>query len=113
MEVEHVTAHRSKKEKQQMSLFEHFITECNAKADQVATYGAIMDGGQTGGSVRGVPIRKQFSIVWWKNGKIVTNSNLAKRIIGLLWTRTVKHRSIERSGARQQANTVAEKAANI
>ena len=34
VEVEHVKAHRSKEEMQQMSVFEHFITEGNGKADE-------------------------------------------------------------------------------
>ena len=41
VEVEHVTAHRSKEEMQQMSVFEHFITEDNGKADELAKEGAI------------------------------------------------------------------------
>ena len=42
----HVKAHRSKKEKQQMSLFEQFITEGNEKANELANDGAMMDGGE-------------------------------------------------------------------
>ena len=44
VEVEHVKAHHSKKEKQQMSLFEHFITEGNRKADEPAKDGTMMGG---------------------------------------------------------------------
>ena len=36
VEVEHVKAHRSKKEMQQMSLFEKFITKGNEKAEEPA-----------------------------------------------------------------------------
>ena len=36
VEVEFVKAHRSKKEKQQLSLFENFITEGNEQADKPA-----------------------------------------------------------------------------
>ena len=36
--------HRSKKEMQQLSLFEKFITEGNETADGVAQEGAMMDG---------------------------------------------------------------------
>ena len=43
--VEHVKAHRSKKEKQQKSFFEKFITEGHEKADEQAKDGAMMDGG--------------------------------------------------------------------
>ena len=37
VEVELVKAHRSKKDQQQMSLFEKFITEENEKAVELAT----------------------------------------------------------------------------
>ena len=36
VEVEHVSAHRTKKEMQQMSLYEQFIAEGNEKADDPA-----------------------------------------------------------------------------
>ena len=35
MEVEHVRAHRTKKEKENMSQFEKFVTEGNEKADDL------------------------------------------------------------------------------
>ena len=44
VDVEHVKEHRSKKEMQQMTLFERFITESNEKANELAMEGAIMDG---------------------------------------------------------------------
>ena len=47
MEVEHVKAHRFKKEMWQMSLFEEFITEGNEKADEPAKEGARLGGGST------------------------------------------------------------------
>ena len=43
MEVEHVKAHRTKKEKKDMSHFEKFVTEGNEKADELAKAGAILD----------------------------------------------------------------------
>ena len=45
VEVEHVKAHRSKKETQHMSLFEKVLTEGNEKADELAREGAMLDGG--------------------------------------------------------------------
>ena len=45
VEVEHVKAHRTKKEKQDMSHFESFVTEGNEKADELAKEGASLDGG--------------------------------------------------------------------
>ena len=45
MEVEHVKAHRTKKDKKDMSLFEKFVTDGNEKADELAQAGAILDKG--------------------------------------------------------------------
>ena len=45
MELEDIKAHRTKKEKHEVSFFEHFVTEGNEKADELATNGVIMDGG--------------------------------------------------------------------
>ena len=44
MEVEHVKAHRAKKEKENMSQFEKFVTEGNEKADDLAKAGAMDEG---------------------------------------------------------------------
>ena len=38
-------AHRSKKEKQGMSLFDRFVTEDDERAGELAPGGAILDGG--------------------------------------------------------------------
>ena len=46
LEVEHVKAHRSKKEVQEMKLFERFVTEGNERADELAKDGAMLDGGE-------------------------------------------------------------------
>ena len=43
--VEHVKAHRTKKDKNEMSQFEKFVAEGNKKADVLAKAGAIMDEG--------------------------------------------------------------------
>ena len=45
MEVEHVKAHRTKKEKEKMTQFERFVTEGNEKADELAKQGALLDEG--------------------------------------------------------------------
>ena len=42
IEVEHVKAHRNKKERQHTSLFDNFVTEGNEKADEVAKEGAVI-----------------------------------------------------------------------
>ena len=45
IEVEHVKARRIQKERQELPLFEKFITEGNEKADELAKAGALLDGG--------------------------------------------------------------------
>ena len=45
VEVEHVKAHRTKKEKEKMTQFERFVTEGNEKADELAKAGAKLDEG--------------------------------------------------------------------
>ena len=45
VEVEHVKAHHTRKEMQQMSVFERFIAEGSEKADELAKEGAMLDGG--------------------------------------------------------------------
>ena len=47
VEVEHVKAHRTKKDKKEMSHFEKFVTEGNEKADELAKEGAMLDEGCT------------------------------------------------------------------
>ena len=45
MEVAHVKAHRTKKEKENMTKIEKFVTEGNEKADELAKEGALLDKG--------------------------------------------------------------------
>ena len=45
VEVKHVKAHRTRKEKKDMSNFENFIAAGNEKADALAKAGAILDEG--------------------------------------------------------------------
>ena len=45
VEVEHVKAHRTKKDKKDMSHFGKFVTEGNGKADELANAGAMLDEG--------------------------------------------------------------------
>ena len=45
VELEHVKAHRTKKEKTDTSQFERFVTEGNEKADEMAKAGAMLDEG--------------------------------------------------------------------
>ena len=44
-EVEHVKAHRTKKEEKHVSQFERFVTEGDEKADELAKAGTILDEG--------------------------------------------------------------------
>ena len=46
LEVEHVKAHRPKKEEQEMTLFESFVAEGNKRVDERAKDGALLDGGE-------------------------------------------------------------------
>ena len=41
LEVEHVKAHRTKKEKQEMTLYEKFVTAGNERAGELAKEGAM------------------------------------------------------------------------
>ena len=45
VEVEHVKAHRTEKEKKDMSHFEKFVTEGTEKADELAKAGAMLEDG--------------------------------------------------------------------
>ena len=45
VEVEHVKAHRTKKDKKEMSQFEKFVADGNEKADELAKAGAMLDEG--------------------------------------------------------------------
>ena len=45
VEVERVKAHRTKKDKKEMSQFEKFVNEGNEEADELATAGAMLDEG--------------------------------------------------------------------
>ena len=45
VEVAHVNAHRTKKEKEKMTKIERFVTEGNEKADELAKAGAMLDEG--------------------------------------------------------------------
>ena len=41
MDVEHVKAHRTEKDKNDMTQFEMFVTECTEKEDELAKEGAV------------------------------------------------------------------------
>ena len=78
LEVEHVKAHRSKKEKKDMALFGSLVTEGSERADVLAT-GGCNAGGRNGtdqgqhssaekeGGLRDVAVRSQLSL--FRGGK--------------------------------------------
>ena len=51
VEVAHVKAHRTKKEKEKVTQFQRFVTDGNEKADELAKAGAMMDEGFVGEEV--------------------------------------------------------------
>ena len=87
VEVEHVKAHRTKKDKKEMSHFEKFVTEGNEKADELAKEGAMLDEGCTA-EARAKTVQQDrcsirpASTVWWRNGKTVKNSSQSQRKSG-------------------------------
>ena len=63
VEEEHVKAHRTKKEKKEMSQFERFATEGNEKADKLAKAGAMLDEGCRA-EARGKPMQQEREEVY-------------------------------------------------
>ena len=65
VEVEHVKAHRTKKEEKDMSHFENLVTEGNEKADELAKPGAMLDEGfmseMRGKTLQGVYTALQYA----------------------------------------------------
>ena len=107
VEVDHVKAHRTQKEKKEMSHFERFVTEGNEKADELAKEGAMLDEWfmtkaraetaqqQKNKCMQPCSLQSSF-IAWWKNGKIVKSRSQKKS--GFSWISKERRRSIERSG---------------
>ena len=97
-----------------MTQFERFVTEGNEKADELAKAGARLDESFMA-EARAETMKQErerkctqhcsvrlASIVWWRNGKIVKNSNISRNKSGVSLTRRVRKRSIEQSGVRKQ-----------
>ena len=63
MEVAHVNAHRTKKEKEKMTKIERFVTEGNEKADELAKAGAMLDEGSVA-EARAETMRKEREEVY-------------------------------------------------
>ena len=111
-EVEHVKAHRTKKDKKEMSHFENFVTDGNEKADKLAKAGAMLDEGlmakSTAKTVQQEREREKKKCLqpwstqpaftaWWKNGKIVKSSSRNQKKSGFSRIRKRRKRNIERS----------------
>ena len=58
MEVAHVTAHRTRKEKEKVTKIERFVTEGNERADELAKAGAVLDEGFVA-EVRAVTMKQE------------------------------------------------------
>ena len=96
VEVEHVKAHRTKKDKKKMSMFEKFVTEVNETADDLAKAGAILDEGFMA-EARVERMQQEREEVYttcsmqpaftaeWKNGRTVKNSSRSQKKSGSSW----------------------------
>ena len=118
LEVEHFKAHRAKKDKQGMSLFECFVAEGNERAEERVKKeqywmeelwrksGPAQSSRKERRSTRRCSTQPAF-IVRWRNGTIVKSSSQNQRKNELCRQKNWKQRSITRSGVRLQANSVA------
>ena len=107
VEVGDVKTHRSKKEKQHISLLEHFITEGNERAHELAKDGAMMGGGEMAQS-RGSTVRQRREEVFaglqhaasfrclveeWRDCEEIKAK--AKREVDISWTVEAKTHRME------------------
>ena len=109
VEVEHVKAHRTKKDKKEMSQFEKFVTEGNEKADELAKKEQCwtkdlwrkQEQRQCSRSEKRCmqlcSMQPVFT-AWWKNGRIAMSSSRSKKKSGFSLTRKERKRNIELSG---------------
>ena len=100
VEVEHVKAHRTKKEKTNMSQFERFVTEGNVKVNELAKGGALLDEGFT----EDVYAALQYAASLHCLGRTVKGSNPSRKKSEFSWLRRVRKRNIEQSGVRKQTS---------
>ena len=89
MEIKHFKAHRTEKDKKEMSHFEKFVTDGNEKADELAVAGAMLDEGfmaqtraETVQQVRSFCSTQPVFIAQWRNGKTVKNSSRSQKESG-------------------------------
>ena len=96
VEVEHVKAHGTKKEKKEMSHFQKFVTEGNKKADELAKEGALLGDGFSRnyaagkrGRVGSLAVCGQLPLLSRRMEGLKTSSQSRKKS-GVLLTRGVK-----------------------
>ena len=119
VEVGHVKAHCTKKEKKVMSHFEKFVTEGNEKADDLAK-GLWQKREQRQRSRSEKRCTQPCSTqpgftVWWRNGKIVKNLRPSQKKSGSSWISKIrtKHRNgVVRGNQQVSVHEVWKKAAN-
>ena len=105
VDVEHVKAHRTRKEKKDTSQFEKFVTWGNEKADELAKAGAMLDEELTAEAkaetvqhekrcMRPCSTQRAFT-VWLKRRKVVKSSSRRQKE---KWIFVDEKRDIKRSG---------------
>ena len=116
VDVEHVKAHRSEKEMQEMSFFyENFMTEGNGKADEPAKAEARLDGGDvaqvrhhdaagTGGGSCSIEICGKLSLSGGGMERKQRGWTKAQNRSGFFSAKEVRQRSIGRSGVWQETD---------
>ena len=96
VDVEHVQAHRTETDKQEMTQFEKFVADGKEKADEVAKAGAMFDEGVIHGAGKSKKkVQQEREEMYtalqcaagWRNGKTVKNSSRTQKKSQLLWTR--------------------------
>ena len=109
MDVERVKAHRTTKDKIEMSHFERFVTEGDEKTKEFAKAGAMLDEGFMA-EVRAKTVQQDPKrcmqpcsthpafTAWRRNGKIVKSSSRSQKKGRILWMRKGRKQSIEGSG---------------
>ena len=110
VEVEHVKAHRTEKDKKEMSRFERFVTDDNEKADELAKEGAMKGEGFMA-QVRATKLQQEreevyvasqctASIHWVEEWRDCEELKPQPRETWIFVVRKERERSIVRNGVR-------------
>ena len=86
VEVDHVKAHRTKKDKKDVSHFE----KLDEKADELANVAILDEGFMAEVRAKTVRSMQPAFTVWWRNGKILKSSSRSQKKGGDLWIRKKK-----------------------